>query len=331
MFSRAPEAEPRPLSGRMILVTGSTGFIGQAVCRGLLEAGARVRGSSREGGPHPVAGVERVQLPDPLDRRGVRSAVAGADAIVHLAARVHVMREDAADPLAEFRRANVEGTAILAEEAAAAGVRPFVLASTVKAVGEGNASAWTEETTPAPADPYGISKLEAEEVVRVAALRHGAGAAILRLPMVYGPGVKGNILRLFALVDRGTPLPFASVVNRRSLLYVGNAVAAVRAVLEHPPGGAETFFVSDGRDLSLPTLIRMIGDALGKRVRLFSVPPSLLRLVLPAAEAERLIGSLTVDGSKLSRMTGYRRHHAVEEGLRATAEWYRTTKTREAR
>jgi nucleoside-diphosphate-sugar epimerase len=126
------------LAGRTVLVTGSTGFIGRPVCRGLLEAGASVRGASREGGQHPLAGVGRVQVADPLDRQAVRAAVTGVDAIVHLAARVHVMRERAAEPLAEFRRANVESTALLAQEAAAAGVRQLVMASTVKAVGEGN-------------------------------------------------------------------------------------------------------------------------------------------------------------------------------------------------
>jgi nucleoside-diphosphate-sugar epimerase len=290
-----------------------------------------VRGASREGGPHPVEGVERVRVADPLDQQAVRAAVTGVDAIVHLAARVHVMRETAADPIAEFRRANVEGTRLLVEEAAAASAGQLVLASTVKAVGEGNSTPWTEDTPPAPTDPYGMSKLEAERAVHDVARRHGTRAAILRFPLVYGPGVQGNMLRLFALVDRGVPLPFGSVANRRSLLYVGNLVAAVRSVLENPPEGAETFFVSDGRDLSLPTLIRMIGDALGKRVRLVTVPPGLLRLALPAAEADRLIGSLTVDGSRISRMTGYRRPHSVEEGLRATAEWYRSTKRREVR
>lgn len=290
-----------------------------------------MRGSSREGGRPPVAGVERVRVADPLDRRAVRAAVTGVDAIVHLAARVHVMRERAADPLAEFRRANVESTTVLADEAGRAGVRHLILASTVKVVGEGNSTAWTEDTPPAPVDPYGISKLEAERAVREAAECHGVRAAVLRLPLVYGPAMKGNMLRLFALVDRGVPLPFASVANQRSMLYVGNLVAAVRAVLESPLDGTETFFVSDGRDLSLPALIRMIGEALGKPARLLPVSPSLLRLVLPAAEADRLIGSLTVDGSKLSRMTGYHAPHSVEEGLRATADWYRTNTARGAR
>jgi nucleoside-diphosphate-sugar epimerase len=198
-------------------------------------------------------------------------------------------------------------------------------------VGEVNSAPWTEGTPPVPGDPYGTSKLEAERLVVEVAERHGSQAAILRFPLVYGPGVKGNMIRLFALVDRGVPLPFGAVTNRRSLLYVGNLVAAVRSVLETTFGGAETFFVSDGRDLSLPSLLRLIGEALGKPARLMPVPPKLLRLVLPSGESERLIGSLTVDASKLSRMTGYRAPHSVEEGLRATADWYRATRAREAR
>jgi UDP-N-acetyl-alpha-D-quinovosamine dehydrogenase len=323
-----PETSQRSLAGRTILVTGSTGFIGRPVCRGLLGAGASVRGASRQGGEHPDAGVERVQVADPLERQAVRAAVTGVDAVVHLAARMHVMRERAADPLAEFRRANVESTTLLAEEAATAGVGQFVLASTVKAVGEGNTSPWTEDTPPQPADPYGRSKLEAERVVHEVAERRGRRAASLRFPLVYGPGVKGNMLRLFGLVDRGVPLPFGAVRNRRSLLYVGNLVAAIRAVLEHPPAGAETFFVTDGRDLSLPSLLRLIGEALGKPARLLPVPPGLLRLLLPDAEADRLIGSLTVDGSKISRMTGYHACHSVEDGLSVTADWYRAGKAR---
>ncbi len=314
-----------PLAGRTILVTGSTGFIGKPLCRALVEMGATVRGSSRQGGAHPVPGVAPVRIGDPLDRPAVRAAVEGADAVVHLAARVHVMRENAADPLAEFRRVNVEASRGLAEEAAAAGVPHLVLASTVKAVGEETAVPWTEDTPPQPADPDGISKLEAELALRALAGQRRLGVTVLRLPLVYGPEVKGNMRRLFALVDRGLPLPFAAVRNRRSMLYVGNLAAAATVVLERPPAAFRSFFVTDLCDLSLPELIRLIAGALGRPARLLPVPPGMLRLVLPSAEAGRLIGSLVVDASSLTRATGYRPPFTVEEGLRATAEWYRGT------
>jgi nucleoside-diphosphate-sugar epimerase len=278
------------------------------------------------GGP-PAPGVERVQVADPLDRRAVRAATSGADTVVHLAARVHVMRETAGHPLAEFRRANVEATRVLAEEAAAAGVRHLVLASTVKAVGETTATPWTEATPPHPTDPYGRSKLEAEQVLSELAARRGIAVTVLRFPLVYGPGMKGNMLRLFRLVDRGVPLPFGAVDNRRSMLYVGNLAAAVRSVLERERPGSRVYFVTDLRDLALPELLRLIAASLGRPARLLPVPVRLLRLLLPSAEAGRLVGSLAVNPSALVREAGYRPPFTVDEGLRATAEWFRGART----
>jgi nucleoside-diphosphate-sugar epimerase len=327
---------PRPDdTPRVAVVTGSSGFIGSWLCPALREAGIQVRGIGR-GDPGPLGRNMSYHRADLLDAVALRPALAGADTLLHLAARVHVMRESAAEPIEEFRRVNVEGTRVLLEEAVRAGVRRVIFASTVKAVREASSVPLTEDAVPRPADPYGVSKLEAEAVVRAVAERGALDATILRLPLLYGPGMKGNMLSLFRLVARGVPLPLGLVRNRRSLAFVGNAVAAMLAVLQSSTAPARTFFVSDGRDLSTPELLRLIGGALGRKVRLMPVPAPLFRLAgaagdlisrlhpvpLTSAAVDRLLGSLVVDSSALTRAVGFRPPYSVEEGLRVTAEWY---------
>jgi nucleoside-diphosphate-sugar epimerase len=333
-----PERLPAPASlagPRVALVTGANGFVGSWLCHALGGAGIQVRGIGRHG-PGPLAQGVAYHRADLLDAAALRPALAGADTVVHLAARVHVMRESAREPLSEFRRINVDGTRVLLEEAVRAGVARLVFASTVKAVGESSPVPWTEEAVPRPADPYGVSKLEAEELVRDMAERHSLQATTLRLPLVYGPGMKGNMLSLFHLVDRGIPLPLGLVHNRRSMAFVGNVAAAMLAVVQSPPARPRTFFVSDGRDLSTPELLRLIGRALDRKVRLLPVPSPLFRAAgrigdlvsrlrqvpLTSAAVDRLLGSLTVDASALTRAVGFRPPYSVEEGLRITAEWY---------
>jgi nucleoside-diphosphate-sugar epimerase len=325
------------MAASIVVVTGATGFIGTWLCRALAGHGIQVRAVGRSSPPPFPAGVTYHRA-DLLDPASLRTALAGAETVVHLAARVHVMRETAGDPLAEFRRINVAGTEALMREAIASGVRRFVLASSAKAVAETADRPLTEQTSPAPTDPYGRSKLDAETAVLRSAGHHPIDPTVLRLPLVYGPGMKGNMLRLFRLVDRGIPLPFGSVRNRRSVVFVGNVAAAVRAVLNSPTHGGRTFFVSDGRDVSTPELIRLIGVALGRRVRLVPVPPAGFQLLgrigdlvsrvapfpITSAGVDRLLGSLTVDSSALERATGFRSPYAIEEALRLTAEWYRT-------
>ncbi len=322
--------------GQPTLVTGATGFLGQHVCRTLLAGGSAVRGLVRTADAGP-AGIEWFRCSDLLDRAAIRKAVEGVETVVHLAARVHVMAAESADPLAEFRRTNVEGTRTLVEESLAAGVRRLILVSTVKVVGESSEVPWTEETPPSPSDPYGISKLEAEQVVLQLALPGAMAASVLRLPLVYGPGMKANMLRLFEAVDRGLPLPLGGVRNRRSLVFVGNVVAAIEQVILTPAAAGEIFFVRDARDVSTPDLVRAIALALGRPARLIPVPAPLFRaagvigdLLLPfvrvpvtTAAVGRLFGSLVVDGSKLARVTGFEAPFSLEEGLRITADWYR--------
>jgi len=271
------------------------------------------------------------------DTPALRAAVSGVEGIVHLAAHVHE-RSVPADgtPEAErFRKVNVKGTRALLDAAATAGVRDLVFVSSVKVMGENSDTPLTEDVAPAPADAYGITKLEAERIVREMAGQGGLHAPVLRLPLVYGPGMKANALRLFDAVARHLPLPLGAVRNRRSFLFTGNLVAAVLATLESEAGN-DIFLVSDAEDLSTPEFIREIGRALGTRPRLLPVPPAVLRaagrlgdmvagllpIPLTTAVVDRLVGSLPVDSAKLIRLTGYRPPFRVTEGLRVTAEWY---------
>lgn len=322
----------RPLP-RVVLVTGATGFLGGHVCRALVGHGVRVRGLTRGTGAALPDQVEPYRATGLDDRRALADALAGVDGVIHLAARVHqgpaTGRDDGPTG---FRAVNVEGTRTLLDLAVAAGVQSFVLASSTKAVGEGGDAPYTEETPPAPADGYGRSKLEAEQLLRASRLH----APVLRLPLVYGPGMKANALRLFDAVARGTPLPLGAVQNRRSFLFSGNLTAAVLSVLQHE-SGSDTFFVSDGEDLSTAELARRIGRALDRPARLLPVPPAALRVAgragdllarvtrwpLTSAAVDRLVGSLAVDSAKLSRATGFRPPYGVDDGLRITAQWYR--------
>ncbi len=310
-----------------VLVTGASGFLGRHVCAVLHERGYAVRALVRtraEG-----LDVEQVTWTGLDDEGAMQRALPGVAAVVHLAARVHVMRDRAADPLAEFRRTNVDGTARLARLAAEAGVAGFVFASSVKAMGEETERPWTEGDVPAPVDPYGISKLEAEQALARLADESGLTTSVVRFPLVYGPGVRANMLRLFQLVDRGRPLPFGGIHNRRSLLYARNAGAAIASLVERR-GPHDTWFVSDGEDVSTPELLERIAAALGRRLRLLPAPVMLLdatrRLRVPVIGpiASRLLGSLVIDSTKMQARLGGSMPWTLDDGLRATAEWYRT-------
>jgi UDP-glucose 4-epimerase len=310
-----------------VLVTGANGFIGRALCEALTAAGRRFRAAVRG----PQAGLRNaVAVGDIGPDTNWSAALEGVDSIVHLAARTHVLRETAADSLAAYRRTNVAGTERLARVAAKRGVRHLVFLSSVKVNGElTRERPFTEEDAPRPEDSYGISKAEAERALAGIAAETGLHVTVLRPPLVYGPGVKGNFLRLMRLVARGVPLPLGRIDNRRSFIYVGNLVHAVVQSLDVPRAASRTYLAADGEDLSTPDLVRGLAAALGVRPRLVSCPLLPLKLastlVGRGAEFARLAGSLQVDSSRIRRELDWRPRYSLAQGLADTARWYHGT------
>lgn len=312
----------------MILVTGANGFVGAHLCRWLQEAGLGVRGAMRE--PGAVKGLSEGAVSvvgDIGPETRWEEVLAGIDCVVHLAARVHVMREDAADPAKMFRQVNVLGTERLARCAAQAGVRRLVYASSVKVNGEETSdSPFTEQDAPTPQDAYGRSKWEAEQILHRVAEETGLEVVIVRPPLVYGPGVGGNFLRLVRLIDRGLPLPFGTIDNRRSLIGIWNLCRLLELCVSHADAAGETFLAADGEDLSTPVLVRCLSEGLGKRPLLLPVPPRFLRLAGAllgrGSVVQRLTGSLRVDAGKAASRLGWRPVVPVAEGLDETAKWY---------
>ena len=308
-----------------VLVTGATGFVGGAVVSALTERGHIVRACLR--GPVVCGAQEQAIIGDIGPETEWQDALAGIDAVVHLAARVHVMHETVVDPLSAFRRVNVEGTRALAEAAAKAGVKRLVFLSSIKVNGEATGPRAFDAKDPiAPKDPYGVSKAEAESALHEIAARTSMEVVIMRPPLVYGPGVRANFLRMMTWLDRGVPLPFGAVDNRRSLVFLGNLADALVSCVEHPEAANQTFLVSDSEDLSTSSLLRRLGQAMGRPARLFFMPPSLMKstagLIGMSAQADRLLGSLQVDSQHLRKTLGWQPPFTVDQALEQTARWF---------
>ena len=292
-----------------VLVTGSSGFVGKALLRRLMAGGHAVTGVSRSDG-------QRYEDVVPL--------LAGHTCLVHLAARVHVMSDTAKDPLAAFRAANVTLAENLARQAATAGVQRFVFISSVKVNGEATlpGQPFTEQHTAAPQDAYGVSKMEAEQGLRLIAAQTGMELVIVRPPLVYGPGVRANFAALLQAVVRGIPLPLACIDNRRSLVALDNLLDFIVTCIGHPAAANQTFLVSDGEDISTPELIRRMAGAVDRPARLIPVPLWLLgtgaRLLGKQDRLQRLTGSLQLDVSKAHDLLGWHPPVTVDEGLRRT-------------
>lgn len=314
-----------------VLITGADGFAGRCCCPVLADAGHRVVGITRKPPAagslpaHPAIALRAVGDIGPDTDWG--DTLRGVDAVIHLANRAHVLHETAKDPMREFRRVNVSGTARLCKMAAGAGVRRFLYISSIGVNGRGTKeNPFSESDRPNPQDPYAVSKWEAEERLRQISAEDGIELVILRPPLMYGPGVKGNFLRLLKLVDAGVPLPLGGVGNRRSFLGAGNLAHLLERCLTHPSAAGNMFVASDGEDLSTTELVSAIAIALGRPARLFRVPAALMRHGSAALgkkrEFEQLCGSLVVDSRKVRDTLDWTPPFSVREGLARMAQWF---------
>ncbi len=310
-----------------ILVTGATGFVGKSLVQYLSRQGHAVTAVTRQPVGKPDGASEVIVVPD-IAVADWTDVLQGIDAIVHLAARVHQMKEKkGTDPLAQFMAVNRDGTVRLAIAAAAQGVKRFIFVSSVKAAVDHTSPNGVDETIrPEPHSPYGISKRQAEIDLMNVAAEVGMGIVILRLPLVYGPGVKANFARLVKMVRLQVPLPFGGVINRRSMLGLTNLLTAVASALSSPAVAGKVFFLSDGAPVSTPDLVRAIARALKKKIYLVNVPPRLMReaaeVVHQREKFDRLMGSLVVDNSRFRSATGWEPEPMAAELERLVASLY---------
>jgi nucleoside-diphosphate-sugar epimerase len=312
-----------------VVVTGANGFVGSAAVTHLARHGCQVAAQTRG----KTAGKT---LPDNVrgfkanldDLTSWREALTGCSAVLHTAARVHQVHDSASDPLAEYRTVNVQHTLALARAAAAYGVQRFVFLSSIKVNGEwsGPNKPFTANDTPAPVDPYGISKHEAELGLREIAVQTGMQVVIVRPPLVYGPGVRANFLSMMRWLHRGIPLPLGAIRNQRSFVGLDNLLSLLETCLSHPAAANQTFLVSDGHDLSTTELLKALALALQVKSRLISVPQPWLEQALAVLGrrdmAQRLCGNLAVDIEKTTRLLDWKPPVSPEQGLRDAAEHF---------
>jgi nucleoside-diphosphate-sugar epimerase len=310
-----------------VLVTGASGFVGKALRTHLVSRDFDVVATVRNLPDVLVPKVDYRIVTKLNAATDWHNTLAGVQTVIHCAARVHVMHDHAQDPLTEFRRVNTLGTEALARAAAHCGVNRLIFLSSIKVNGESTlpVSPFDEASPSKPQDPYAISKWEAEQSLTQIATETGLEVVTLRCPLVYGPGVKGNLLRLLQAVDHGIPLPLALARNRRSLIYLDNLTDAIVTCLTHPAAAGKTYLVSDGEDVSTAELIARIAQALGKPSRLWPCPLGLIELAGmmtgKSDEIARLLGSLCIDSRKIRSELDWTPPYTLEQGLSETARW----------
>src|SRR6185437_10384060 len=308
-----------------VLVTGSTGFVGRELCSTLAAAGFTVRGVVRTEGRSPADCAETVVVKNIDGATQWSPALDGVESVVHLAAKAHVTRRST--PSAEYIALNANGTQALAAASAAAGVRRFVYLSSVKVNGSSTTDRpFRADDEAQPDGPYGHSKWLAEKYLAQVSMRSRMEPVIVRPPLVYGPGVKANFRSLLTWVERGWPLPFAAIQNRRSLVSIWNLADLIVTILRHRGSAEGTWMVSDGNDLSTPALIELIAAAMGRHPRLLPIPTNILRTVgllgALGGAIERLCGSLAIDMSRTRSTFAWTPPVPVEEAISRTVSAY---------
>jgi UDP-glucose 4-epimerase len=309
-----------------IAVTGANGFVGRHVVASCAAHGDQVRAAMRT--PAQVDdGIEAISAPDLAADADWSRVVADMEAVIHCAARVHVMKDNAADPLAEFRRVNRDGTLALARAAATAGVRRFVFLSSIKVNGEAASidAPFRADDAVAPTDPYGISKAEAESGLFALGRETGMEVVVIRPVLVYGPGVRANFRAMLAAVSKGLPLPLGKLRNRRSFVYVGNLADLARCAAHRPAAAGRVLLVSDGEDLSTSDMLERLARAMGRPVRLFRVPgvAAMTAAILGRAISQRIFGSLVVDIEPTCTALGWIPPFGIDEGFADTARAFK--------
>ena len=317
--------------GQCILVTGSTGFVGSRLLASKEAVARSIQfcAITRQPFNEIPLNVEQIRIEDISEKTDWSEALAGVDAVVHLAARVHVMSDGSSSPLEEYRKANVLSTLSLAMQAADAGVKRFIFLSSIKVNGEKTklGEPFTEDSIPKPEDPYGISKLEAEKGIREICNATGMQYVLIRSPLIYGPGVGANYQRLMNLVQRRLPLPLGGIVNKRSMLALDNLIHFILLAARHPKAANQLFLLSDHNTLSTPELIDRMAICMGyPSNRLISVPVNLLRLaglcLGQSAAIDRLTESLEINSNKAHSLLGWNPPLNFEEAIQMTVDDY---------
>ena len=307
-----------------LLITGANGFVGRALISKLaLETNHFVRASVRKKIIQFSSQIEVIENMDASSNTNWTDALRDIDVVIHLLARVHVMDDKVADPLLEFRNINVNATIALANAAVKQGVKRFVFLSSVKVNGESTFhKAFSEFDLPHPQDAYAISKWEAEEALRKICKDTGMEVVIIRSPLVYGPNVKANFLKMMQYIKRGIPLPLGAIQNKRSLISIDNLVDFITTAISHPKAANETFLISDDEDISTTDLLHRIGKYIGRPARLIPLHPKILSFLFNILGrqdfGDRLLGSLEVDITKAKKLLAWSPPKTLDEGLRAT-------------